>query len=185
MSRSTLVIAMLALTFPAGAVRAQSTETKPEVPQDMQVKRLPSQGMMGPRFGFTTFTGDVAMMRQKAKLEPIITQFGWQWEKQLVSTTGGNRALFEWVLLFGGLEQDELNSSLGFLTGYRLKNGVELGAGPNFSMTKQVDKITTSMVVAGGSTLPFGDFYVPVNLAVAMAKGGPRITFLTGWIMGK
>ena len=90
----------------------------------------------------------------------------------------------EWVLLVGGVEQDEFNTSLGWLTGYRLAGGMELGVGPNFSITKEVDKITTSMVVAAGATLPFGDFYVPVNFAVGIAKGGPRLTMLAGWIMG-
>ena len=90
----------------------------------------------------------------------------------------------EWVLLVGGVEQDEFNTSLGWLTGYRLAGGFEIGAGPNFSMTKEADKITTSMVVAAGATVPFGDFYVPVNLAVGIAKGGPRLTVLAGWIMG-
>jgi hypothetical protein len=187
MFRATLVVAMLALNFSAGAVavRAQEKppEKAPEVPREMRARKLATQSLMGPRFGFTAFTGDVAELRQKADLEPIITQFGWQWEKQLVSQ-GGSQALLEWVLLFGGVEQNEFNSSLGWMTGYRMKGGFEVGAGPNFSVTKQMDRITTSMVVAAGSTLPFGDIYVPVNLAVAMAKGGPRITVLTGWVMG-
>ena len=41
----------------------------------------------------------------------------------------------EWVLLVGGVEQDEFNTSLGWLTGYRLAGGMELGVGPNFSIT--------------------------------------------------
>jgi hypothetical protein len=100
-----------------------------------------------------------------------MTQFEWQWETQIVSVTGGNQALMEWVLLVGGVEQDEFNLSLGWFTGYRLANGVELGAAPNFRVSKDNRRITTSMVIEGGSTLPFGDMYVPVNLAVAMAKG--------------
>lgn len=31
--------------------------------------------------------------------------------------------------------------------------------------------------------MPFGDLYVPVNLAVAFAERGPRITTLLGWIV--
>ena len=184
MFRTTLSVAMLALSLSAGAVLAQTTQGTPEVPVEMQVKKLPHQSLMGPRFGFTAFTGDVAKMRQKGGLEPIMTQFGWQWERQIVSLTGGNMALMEFVLLVGGVEQDEFNTSLGWITGYRLKGGFEIGAGPNFSMTKEADKINTSMIVAGGATVPFGDFYLPVNLAVGIAKGGPRITILTGWIMG-
>ena len=181
MSRITLALALLCLFSPARTVLAQAT---PEVPEELRVKKLPRQKLSGPRFGFTTFTGEVAEQRQKADLEPMMTQFGWQWETQIVSLTGGNQALMEWVLLMGGVEQDEFNTSLGWITGYRLANGFEIGAGPNFSMTKEADKITTSMVVAAGATLPFGDFYLPVNLAVGIAKGGPRITMLTGWIMG-
>ena len=40
------------------------------------------------------------------------------------------------------------------------------------------------MVLAGGSTVPFGDLYLPANVAVGIARGGPRITMLTGWIIG-
>ena len=181
MSRFTLVLALLCLHAPAKSVLAQGA---PEVPEAQRVKKLPRQKLSGPRFGFTTFTGDVAEQRQQADLEPMMTQFGWQWETRILSLTGGNQALMEWVLLVGGVEQDEFNTSIGWITGYRLATGFEIGAGPNFSMTKEADKITTSMVVAAGATLPFGDFYVPVNLAVGIAKGGPRFTMLTGWIMG-
>jgi hypothetical protein len=124
-------------------------------------------------------------LRQKAGLQPIITQFGWQAETQIVSQHDGNQVLMELVLLAGGVEQSELNASAGFMTGYRMVNGLELGVGPNMSWNKDTHKITSSMVVAGGSTLPFGDIRVPVNIAVAMARGGPRITALTGWIIGK
>jgi hypothetical protein len=88
--------------------------------------------LSGPRFGFTTFTGDLAAQRQDANLEPIMTQFNWQWETQILSLTGGNHALMERVLLVGVVEQDEFNTSLGWFAGYRLAGGV----GPNFSMTK-------------------------------------------------
>jgi hypothetical protein len=185
MSRFTTLLAGVATALACATQTAPlAAQQEPEVPAEQQVKELPRQSLSGPRFGFTTFTGDVADMRDQAGLESIMTQFGWQWETQIVSLTGGHRALMEWVLLVGGVEQDEFNLSLGWLTGYRLANGVELGVGPNFSFNKDSEDITTSMVVAGGSTLPFGDLYVPINLAVGIARGGPRITVLTGWIIG-
>ena len=98
-----------------------------------------------------------------------------------MSLTGGNQALMEWVMLVGGVEQDEFNASLGWLTGYRLANVVEFGVGPNFSTHKDSEEITTNIVLAGG--VPFGDFYLPVNVAVGIARGGLRITMLTGWII--
>ena len=39
------------------------------------------------------------------------------------------------------------------------------------------------MVVAARATLPFGNFYLPINLAVGITKGGLRLAVLTGWIM--
>jgi hypothetical protein len=78
-----------------------------------------------------------------------------------------------------------LKLSLSWLAGYRLPNGLEFGAGPNVSVRKDGwDHPTTSMVIAAGATLPFGELYVPLNLAVAFAEGGPRITTLLGWIIG-
>lgn len=175
-----LPMALLA-GFTAETAQAQADS----VPADLRARPLPRQHLSGPRFGFTTFTGDVARLRQAVGKEAIMTQFGWQFETQIVSTGNGNRALMEWVVLVGGVEQDEMNVSLSWLAGYRLPNGLEIGAGPNVSVRKEAwDDLTTSMVVAGGTTIPFGDLYIPLNLAVAFAEGGPRITTLLGWIVG-
>ena len=119
MSRTTLIIAT-ALIACAGRPQAASAQDAPPVPEAQQVRQLPRQKLAGPRFGFTAFTGEVADMRNRADLEAIMTQFGWQWETQILSLTGGSQALMEWVLLLGGVEQDEFNLSLGWLTGYRL-----------------------------------------------------------------
>ncbi len=154
------------------------------IPDDMRARQLPRQHLSGPRFGFTTFTGDVARFRNAMGKEVIMSQFGWQFETQVVSTRSGNQALMEWVVLVGGVEQDELNLSLSWLAGYRLPSGLEFGVGPNVSVRKEGGDPTTSMVVAGGTTLPFGEVYVPINLALAFAEGGPRVTTLIGWIIG-
>jgi hypothetical protein len=187
MSRTTIftgLAALMAFTALPATSPVAAQEESVQVPQDRQAKKLPRQRLAGPRFGFTVFTGEVADLRNQAGLEPIMTQFGWQFETQIVSLTGGNQALMEWVFLLGGMEQSELTGSLAWMTGYRLANGLELGVGPNVSVSKDNEDITTSMVVAGGATLPFGDLYVPVNMAVALAEGGPRITALLGWIVG-
>lgn len=182
MNRSISIVAMTAL-FTGIGFRAASAQAD-SIPTEMRAKQLPRQHLSGPRFGFTTFTGDVARYRNALGKEPIISQFGWQFETQVVSTTTGNQALMEWVALAGGVEQDELTLSLSWLAGYRMTSGLEFGVGPNVSVNKDSDKATTSMVVAGGATLPFGEIYVPLNVAVAFARGGPRITTLIGWIIG-
>ncbi len=170
-------ILMLASFQPAHAQRPERAEAR-------SVRPLPRRHLSGPRFGFTTFTGDIADKRQSIGKEAIMSQFGWQFETQIVSTNDGNQALMEWVFLVGGVEQDELNLSLTWMAGYRLPNGLEFGVGPSISITKENSDPTTSMVVAAGTTLPFGDLFIPLNLAVAFAEGGPRITTLMGWIVG-
>lgn len=181
MSPKAVLFALAALVACGPALSAQDV---PEIPAEMRAKKLPRQSLAGPRFGFTTFTGETADLRRQADLEPIMSQFGWQFETQIVSLTGGNQALMEWVFLVGGVEQSEMNLSLAWLTGYRLENGVELGVGPNLSYNRDSEDTTTSMVVAAGATMPFGDLYVPMNVAVAFAEGGPRLTTLLGWIVG-
>jgi hypothetical protein len=181
MFRTASILVAAALLVTGAPLAAQ---VDPEVPMELRARSLPRQSLNGPRFGFTTFTGDVASARQSIGLQPIMTQFGWQFETQIVSLTGGTQALMEWVVLAGGVESDYPSLSLAWLAGYRLANGVELGVGPNISVARGQDDATTSMVIAAGATMPFGDLYVPLNVAVAVAEGGPRITTLLGWIIG-
>jgi hypothetical protein len=182
MSRQILhaAAALVLMLGAAGPALAQ----EPEVPVERQLKRLPRQHLAGPRFGFTTFTGDVAELRQRAGLQPIMTQFGWQFETQIVSLESANQALLEFVVLMGGFEQSEFNLTGAWLAGYRTETGLEFGVGPSVSYNADAEDYTTSMIIAGGATLPFGDLYVPVNLAIAIAEGGPRITTLLGWVVG-
>lgn len=164
------LILILAWTTPSEAQRAGGLRSEGPV----------AQHLSGPRFGLTFFTGDVATLRRRAGLSPRMMQFGWQLEKQLVSVSG-HRALIEVVLLVGGLEDGDINITRALLAGYRLPGGFELGAGPAVGMSSE--HLTTSMVAVAGATVPFGDVYVPLNVAVAMAQGGPRVTALAGWIV--
>lgn len=176
----TLLFAALALSTDAASAQSRS----PATPGAQMAREVPRRHLNGPRFGFTVFTGDVADQRDQAGLEPIMTQFGWQWETQLLATERGSQALMEWVLLVGGMEQNEFNVSLGWLAGYRLENGVEFGVGPNFSYSRDSGETTSSMIFAAGATLPFGELFVPINFALSVAEGGPRMTALIGWIVG-
>ncbi len=182
MSRMIFTLMFVALALSTDAASAQTQG--PATPETQMAREVPRRHLNGPRFGFTVFTGDVADKRDQAGLEPIMTQFGWQWETQLIATQNGSQALMEWVLLVGGVEQSEFNLSLGWLAGYRLESGVEFGVGPNLSYSADSQTTTSSMVFAAGATLPFGDMYLPINFAVSVAKGGPRITALIGWIVG-
>lgn len=171
-------IAMLALTLSAGSVAAQS----PAVSRDtVTVRSVDRDKLSGPRFGFTVFTGDVAKLRQQIDREPLMTQFGWQFETQISPSGAESKALMEWVFLVGGVEQDELNLSLSWLAGWRTRDGIELGAGPAVSINKDNTKPSTSMIIAVGVAPTVGGIQIPVHFAVALAKGGPRLTTLVGW----
>jgi hypothetical protein len=181
MHRNTMVtLALAALTLTAAPAVAQTASTPPSTGGSTVVER---ETFSGPRFGFTVFTGDVAKLRQRANREPLMSQFGWQFETQLSPVGTESKALMEWVVLVGGVEQDELNLSLSWLAGIRTQDGLELGAGPAISVNKDSDKPTTSMIVSAGAAAPLGGMRIPIHLAVALAKGGPRITTLVGWIV--
>ncbi|MDG2240466.1 MAG: hypothetical protein P8L30_09700 [Longimicrobiales bacterium] len=100
-----------------------------------------------------------------------------------MSTSSRATALMEWIVLVGGVEQDEWIMGVAWIAGFRTEGGLEFGVGPNVGLNQEGNH-TSSMVVAGGATTPFGDLYVPLNIAVAFAEGGPRITTLMGWISG-
>lgn len=177
------VLAAATLSF-EGTLRPAAAQVE-EIPEHLRVRTPPRQHLSGPRFGMTVFTGQVADIRQRVGESAFMSQFGWQFENQIVSTEAGNQALLEWVVLFGGFEQEMRNLSVSWLAGYRFPNGFELGVGPNFGIQLSGDGgTTTSMLTAVGATMPFGDIYVPVNVAVAWARGGPRVTTLIGWIIG-
>lgn len=177
------VLAAAALSVD-GALRPAVAQVE-DIPEHLRVRTPPRQHLSGPRFGMTAFTGQVADRRRAVGESQLMSQFGWQFENQIVSTEAGNQALLEWVVLFGGFEQEMRNLSVSWMAGYRLPNGFELGVGPNFGIQLSHDGgTTTSMVTAVGATMPFGDIYVPANIAVAWARGGPRITTLIGWIIG-
>ena len=177
---SILTAAVLAATLSTAPAAAQ-TKAYPNA----STKRPEVVRLSGPRFGVTTFTGDVATARQSIDKSRFMTQFGWQAETQIVATSTGHQALIEWVGLLGGVEQGELNLSGALIAGYRLANGFEVGAGPNISYGSEGDSFTSSMLLAAGITLPMGELSVPMNVAVALAEGGPRITTLVGWVVGR
>ena len=180
MNRTTIAVALAILTFGPGLERVSAQEP---IPETMRARQLPRQTLSGPRFGFTTFTGDVAKYRRAAGKSAVMTQFGWQFETQIVSGDSGHQALMEWVVLVGGVEQSEFNTGVAWLAGLRMPNGFEIGVGPNLTIP-DTGEPSTSMVIASGITVPMGGFYMPANLAVAFAEGGPRITALFGWIVG-
>jgi hypothetical protein len=124
MIRATLT---LTIAVAAAFLAPTSASAQMNAASDAPASGLTRHTLSGPRFGFTTFTGEVADQRRGADLETIMSQFGWQFETQILSQDSGNQALLEWLILVGGVESDEFNLTGSFLTGYRLANGLEFG----------------------------------------------------------
>ena len=110
-------------------------------------------------------------------VKPMITQFGWQFEKEFYSKDGGVAAVNEWVALVGGLDQGVVLPSISWLVGLRTKEGTEFGIGPN------VTPAGVALALAAGVTIRAGIMNVPMNLAVVPSSAGMRVSFLTGFNM--
>ena len=151
-----------------------------------QDPRLPDQARMrdspvslsGPRFGFTFLSDDIVRKLSddyQINVAPVVSQFGWQFERRFTSGENGPTALNEWVLLVGGLEQGVVIPSLTWLVGIRTRDGAEFGLGPNLTPAG------FALALAGGFTFRMGDLNVPVNVAVVPSRSGMRVSVLTGW----
>jgi hypothetical protein len=133
--------------------------------------------LAGPRFGVTSLgAGVVETLHERSiDVRPVITQFGWQFERQFYANGSGVAALSEWVVLVGGTEQGVVLPSLTWLVGLRTREGTEFGVGPN------VTPVGVGLAFAAGVTLRTGIMNVPMNVAVVPSKAGTRISFLTGF----
>lgn len=137
--------------------------------------------LSGPRFGVTTLSdGIVARLQDRfIDVNPVISQFGWQFEKQFYAKDSGVAMLNEWVFLLGGLDQGVALPSLSWMVGLRTANGTEFGVGPN------VTPAGISLAMAAGTTIRAGFLNVPVNVAVVPSRDGMRVSFLTGFSIRK
>jgi hypothetical protein len=138
--------------------------------------------MTGPRVGLTVLnqqTVDTLLQERNIELQPLVTQFGWQFERRLYTNGDGVTVLMEWVPLVSGLEQGVALPSLNWLVGLRTSSGTEFGFGPN------VTPLGVGLVGAFGVTVKTGALHVPFNVAVATSKSGARVSVMTGFNIRK
>lgn len=132
----------------------------------------------GPRFGVTWLGGslvDTLKARHDIDVAPVITQFGWQFERQFASLENGPVALNEWVFLVGGLDQGVFLPSLTWLVGIRTPGQFEFGVGPNATPAG------VALAFSGGVTFRAGALAVPLNFALVPSKYGVRASVLSGF----
>jgi hypothetical protein len=116
-----------------------------------------------------------ALAARHIAVRPVITQFGWQFEKQFFTTQGGLTAVTEVVGLLGGLEQSLTIPSMSWMVGLRTSSGAEFGIGPNLTPAG------AALAIAAGVTLRSGVVNIPVNVAIVPSKAGVRLSVLTGF----
>lgn len=133
--------------------------------------------LSGPRVGLTYITPGAlaAGLKENFNADPILTQFGWQFETRYFALPNGVAGLVEFIALVGGLEQNLFLPSLSFLIGLRNANGLEFGFGPNLSLAG------AAFVLAVGTNFKSGQLNIPVNVAVVPSSDGARVSLLLGF----
>ena len=136
-----------------------------------------SVSLAGPRVGLTVLSNGVvdSLRDRNISVRPVVTQFGWQVEKQFFTSDSGLTAVTEWVGLLGGLEQSLAIPSLSWMVGLRTSTGAEFGIGPN------ITPAGAALAIAGGVTFRSGVVNIPVNVAVVPSAVGVRVSVLTGF----
>lgn len=168
LSTIAVVVAATASALPATALAQPESRVPPPVRQ---------LNLSGPRFGVTYLGGGIvdSLAANGIDVSPVITQFGWQFERMLFAGESGLSAVTEWVVLVGGLEQSTFLPSVSWLVGLRGASGAEFGVGPNVSAAG------TALAIAGGVTSRAGAFNLPINIAVVPSKIGTRVSLLVGF----
>lgn len=138
--------------------------------------------LSGPRFGVTVLGGSIrTTLRNEHQIDvsPVITQFGWQLEKQFGGDGQSFTGITELVALIGGTEQNQVLPSLSWLVGFRNSRGYEVGVGPN------ITPIGSAVAFVGGLTRRVGSLNVPVNVAIVPSRDGVRVSLLSGFNLSR
>jgi len=88
------------------------------------------------------------------------TLYGWQWESRFADGGGEIVGIVEWIVLVGGMEKGMFLPSASSIIGARMDNGLELGVGPNLSLSG------IGMVFGVGYNFKSGNLNLPVNISV-------------------
>lgn len=119
------------------------------------------KNLSGPRIGFTIITnGDLKdeLVSEFGLTSSIITQFGYQFEKQIMGDENV-AGLVEGIIFLGGLEHGLFLPSLSGMFGARFSSGYEFAIGPNLSLGG------AGLVLGFGKTIEAGNINIPINFA--------------------
>ncbi|MDP1802725.1 MAG: hypothetical protein Q8L81_15290 [Bacteroidota bacterium] len=153
---------------------AEPNKFEPDSSDFAKVKR---KRFGGPRIGVTYISpGTSSDYLSSEGKQPVITQFGWQFEGRLFTVEGNTQGIIEFIPLIGGVEQGMFIPSASLLIGIRggEKRMFEFAMGPNFSVTRDYKRdvtLQTGVVIALGTSFKHGNINFPVNLAFVPSIG--------------
>ena len=119
------------------------------------------KNLSGPRIGFTIISnGDLKedLVSEFGLTSNIISQFGYQFEKQIMGDENV-AGLVEGIVFLGGLEYGLFLPSLSGMFGARFSSGYEFAVGPNISLGG------AGLVIGVGKTIQAGNINIPINFA--------------------
>ena len=149
------IILILSLIF-AGNVFSQIQYSNSNDISNNFIKNL-----SGPRVGFTIITdGELKenLISEFGLTSSIISQFGYQFEKQIMGDENV-AGLVEGIIFLGGLEYGLFLPSLSGMFGARFSSGYEFAVGPNLSLGG------AGLVIGIGKTIQAGNINIPINFA--------------------
>ncbi|MBD3392542.1 MAG: hypothetical protein GF418_10695 [Chitinivibrionales bacterium] len=171
---------------------ALSLVSAPAIADGQPGLTLNQERLNGPRLGVSYVVqhdkldrdGTFKRRLQEADMDVLISQFGWHFEWLVAPETGGPAFVTEVLPFVGGVEYGKIIPSVSLVLGIRMPQGFEFGMGPNVLTTFDPDDpVNTSLVLAAGQSVRFGDVRIPLNLALLTNKGGNRVCFVFGYAM--
>jgi len=140
---------VISITYENGAVDnfqnfvPTSAPKKEEDKDTSDFAKIKPKSFGGPRVGVTYITpGSLASRLDMAGKGPVLTQFGWQFEKRLFTLSNGLSGVVELVPMIGGVEKGVFLPSCSALIGVRglgfgKNRKFEFAIGPNWSRSAE------------------------------------------------
>ena len=147
---------------------------------------LAQRNLGGPRLGITYVpgTGELERELRQKQIGSTLSQFGWQFEYQVIPDGGGPSFVVQFVPLVAGVEYGTLIPSASLALGVRMPSGVEFGLGPNLLIGGNKG-LNTSLVVAVGKSFNYGGVSIPLDFVYATSPDGNRISVIFGYAIRK
>jgi len=136
----------------------------------------------GPRLGFTYVPGNgkLAQSLRSKQIGTLLSQFGWQFEYQVIPNEQGASFVIQFLPLIAGVEHGTLIPSGTLTFGVRLQNGIEFGLGPGL-MVNAGRVANTELNLSIGKSFNYGGVSIPLNLMFATSPDGGRFAIIFGY----